>query len=397
VPNLSAIRKTARAVGFPVLIEPLEARRMLAVDLLSYHGGDLASNGVNANETLLTPGNVKPSTFGKQLSFNLDGQAYAEPLVKTALNITTGANQGIHDVVFVATEHDSLYALDANGATVLWKDSFIFNAAGNPNPLNANIPSGVTSVPNADVNSANIAPEIGITSTPTIDAATGMLYLTAKTKEVIGGFTHYIYRLHKIDIHNGADTSVIIGDTIVSGGAYYYRTTDTGSGTDPYTQGPGTGSNGDGNITSQVAFGGRPAGAWGGQHRVYFNALRELQRPGLVLYNGHIYIAFGSHGDNGPYHPRAHRRIQHHAERRSRWHLAGGWHHRSRFTRQFLFRNRQRHVRLQQRRCHGQWWFPRQRRLQRLLPESRFRCLHPDQPEHQRLGVQTRRLLLTVQ
>src|SRR5207248_1771049 len=92
VASLNVVRKAARAVQFPVCFEALESRRMLAVDLLGYHGGDLASNGVNANETLLTPGNVKTSTFGKQFSVPLDGQAYAEPLVKTNVNITTGAN-----------------------------------------------------------------------------------------------------------------------------------------------------------------------------------------------------------------------------------------------------------------------------------------------------------------
>src|SRR5947209_15650415 len=109
-----------------------------------------------------------------------------------------------------------------------------------------------------------------------------MLYLTAKTKEIIGAYTHYIYRLHKINIQNGADTSVIIGDTILNGG-YYYRITDTGTGTDPYVIGTG-----DGNITSQAALAGQPAANFGTTHRVYFNTLRELERPGLVLYNNHI-------------------------------------------------------------------------------------------------------------
>src|SRR5205807_307157 len=112
--------------------------------MLGYHGATLSSNGVNASETVLTPGNVKTTTFAKQFSVALDGQAYSEPIVKTGVNITTGANQGVHDVVFSATQHDGLYAIDANGGTVLWKDSFIFNTAGNPNPLNANIPTGVT-------------------------------------------------------------------------------------------------------------------------------------------------------------------------------------------------------------------------------------------------------------
>src|SRR2546423_1364293 len=277
-------------------VEPLERRPFLSADILTYRN-DLQNTGVNANETQLTPGNVKVSSFGKQFSVPLDGQAYSEPLVKTGVNITTGANQGVHDVVFAVTQHDSLYAIDANGGTVLWKDSFIFNAAGNPNPLNANIASGVTTVPSGETGSGDITVEIGITSTPTIDPATGMLYLCAKTKEIVGGFTHYVLRLHKINIQNGVDTSTVIADTIVSGGIYYYRVTDTGAGTDPYTQSPGAaGSSGDGKITSQAAIDGRPAASWGGQGRVYFNALRQMNRPGLVLYNDHIYIAWASHG-----------------------------------------------------------------------------------------------------
>src|SRR5207253_1942602 len=113
----------------------------------------------------------------------------------------------------------------------------------------------------------------------------------------VSGFTHYVYRLHKINIQNGVDTSTVIGDTIYNAGIYYYRVTDQGTGTDPYVNGSGAGA-----ITSQAAIDGRPAATWGGVNRVYFNALREMNRPGLVLYSNHIYIAWASHGDNGPYH-----------------------------------------------------------------------------------------------
>jgi hypothetical protein len=283
----AAVALAARRVRFPqpiALLEALESRRLLsAADQLSYHGGDLTSVGVNANETILTPGNVKTSTFGKQFAVTVDGQAYSEPLYKSGVNITTGANQGVHDVLYVATEHDSLYAIDANGGTVLWKDSFIFNAAGNPNPLNANIASGVTSVPQPDVISGDISTEIGITSTPVIDPNTGFLYLTAKTKEVVGGANHYVYRLHKINIQNGVDTSVVIGDTIYNGSTYTYRT--SGANTDPYVVGNGAG-----------------AISVGGQSRVYFNALRQMNRPALEIQNGRIWTMWASHGDNGPYH-----------------------------------------------------------------------------------------------
>src|SRR6185436_6222646 len=100
----------------------------------SYHN-DLASSGVNANETLLTRSNVNSSSFGKLASLSVTGQVYAQPLVKRNVNITTGPFAGLRDVVFVATEHNQLYALDAgtlNGADspstlgqLLWQRNFL--------------------------------------------------------------------------------------------------------------------------------------------------------------------------------------------------------------------------------------------------------------------------------
>ena len=249
--------------------ETLERRQLLSADVLTYHN-DNSSTGQNLAETVLTPTDVNVNQFGKIFAAPLDGQVYAQPLVKTGVNITTGQFQGTHDVVFVATQHDSLYAFDAQSGVQLWHDSFI-NPAG-----------GVTSVPSGDVNTGDISPEIGITSTPVIDPSTSILYLTAKTKEVRADGNHYVYRLHAIDIGSGAEAlggPAIMGDTLFNGG-YTYRTI-----LDPYV--PGTG---DGAITV------------GGQSRVYFNALRQMNRPGLTLANGTIYIAFASHGDNGPYH-----------------------------------------------------------------------------------------------
>src|SRR5437016_7758651 len=100
--NVSKRASLALRAAAVQAIEPLEARRFLSADILTYRN-DLQNTGVNANETQLTPGNVKVSSFGKQFSVPLDGQAYSEPLVKTGVNITTGANQGVHDVVFATT------------------------------------------------------------------------------------------------------------------------------------------------------------------------------------------------------------------------------------------------------------------------------------------------------
>ncbi len=239
------------------------------VNVLSYHN-DHSSTGQNLLETTLSPASVNSTQFGKQLTTPVDGQVYAQPLYVSGVNITAGPAPGVHNVVYVVTQHDSLYAIDADSGAVLWHDSFINPAAG------------VTTVPGSDVKSTDITPEIGITSTPVIDANSGILYLTAKTKEVSGGQSHYVYRLHAINIVSGAEAlggPAVIGDTIAvnAGGS---------SSTYTYISGPSVAGSGGGSVNGVISF----------------NALRELNRPGLTLANGSVYIAFSSHGDNPPYH-----------------------------------------------------------------------------------------------
>ena len=253
------IRKTFRPG-----LEFLETRVVPAnVDVLSNHYDNLLS-GNNRSETVLTPANINATNFGKLFDYQVDGYVYAQPLYKANLSIG-----GVtHNVVFAATEHDTVYAFDADGGGLLWKRSFL------------DPPNGITSVPQPDVISGDIVPEIGITGTPVIDAATNTMYVVAKTKEVIGGTAHYVQKLHALDITTGLDRAtngvVTIGDTTIGGpdGGY----TDTTN-----ISVPGTGVGSDGTT-------------------LRFNALKESNRPALALVNGVVYVSFASHGDNGPYH-----------------------------------------------------------------------------------------------
>jgi hypothetical protein len=265
-------------------VELLETRLAPAnVNITSFHY-DTSIQGQDTQETQLTPLNVNSSLFGKLASVAVDGYTYAQPLYLTGLMI--GGQP--HDVAFVSTEHDSVYAFNVvkdatSGAvtiTQLWQRSFITGGPGGPTT------AGITSVPQPDIISGDIVPEIGITGAPVIDAGSGTLYVVAKTKEVRTGDAtpHYVQTLHALDVTTGADK---------------YVTTGNGG----YVIGDTHGSATFANETTTIIVPGQGAETSGGANpMVAFSALKENQRPSLQLLNGRVYVAWASHGDNGPYH-----------------------------------------------------------------------------------------------
>ena len=244
----NSMAKASELVLASLLLSALPAMAQTSVVTQNY---DNARTGANTNEAILTPWNVNTNQFGKLYSYAVDGYVYAQPLYLPGVNIP---GQGLHNVVFVATEHDSMYAFDADsGGAPLWQASLLDSAHG--------AGAGAIPVPSTDVYTQDIVPEIGITGTPVIDPATGTLYVVSKTKE--GGT--YVQRLHALDITTGAEQ--------------------------PSFNSP---------VQIQASVPGSGSGSSGGM--LTFDPLWQNQRPGLLLQNGIVYIGFAAHGDNGPYH-----------------------------------------------------------------------------------------------
>src|ERR1700720_3993699 len=214
---------------------PTAAQGPVSVTTYQYNN---RRTGVNSNENTLTPLNVNPTSFGKLFSQSVNGDIYGQPLYMANVTI----NGAVHNVVFVATEHDSVYAFDADSnagtsAQPLWMTSFLS--------------TGVTTV--SDNYCSDITPEYGVTGTPVIDPLTNTIYVVVETLE---DGTSYVKRLHALDITTGAEKP---GSPIV--------------------------------ITASVTV--------PGQSPVTFNTQWENQRAGLLFYNGVVYIAFGAHCDAG--------------------------------------------------------------------------------------------------
>ncbi len=211
-----------------------------SADVVTYHN-DNARTGQNLSEMTLTPANVNSTNFGKLAVFSVDGKVDGEPLYLSALSVA-GAT---HNVLFVVTEHDSVYAMDADNGTVLWKVSML--------------QSGETT---SDARSCSqVVPEIGITATPVINRSAGphgTIYVVAMSKDGSG----YHQRLHALDVTTGAEQF---------GGPTTIQASFTGTG-DNSTAG-----------------------------KVVFDPGQYEERSGLLLMNGVIYTTWTSHCDNRPY------------------------------------------------------------------------------------------------
>jgi hypothetical protein len=214
---------------------------------ITQHHNDINGTGVNSQETILTPANVigtdKGGHFGKLYSLPVDGQVYAQPLYLQGVNIP--GYVGARNVLYVATENNSVYAFDADSSTpiVYWQKTL-------------GIPILCTQIPGC---AYDLVPAIGITGTPVIDIARNAIDVVTSTYTMgNAGFS-----LHSLNLTTGAER---IGSPVVISG-----------------QVAGTSYDGNGSV-------------------VTFTPIKQLQRPGLLLLNGDVYIAFGSHSDIPPYH-----------------------------------------------------------------------------------------------
>jgi hypothetical protein len=152
------------------LISPHEASPQ--TNVLTWHDDNLRT-GQNLSEAILTPANVKSSTFGLRFNFHVDGKVDAQPLYVSGVRFAT---QGTHNVIYAATEHDSVYAFDADTGKHYWKVSML----------------GPGETPSDSRECDQVTPEIGITSTPVIDLKSGlhgMIFLVAMSKDASGKFT----------------------------------------------------------------------------------------------------------------------------------------------------------------------------------------------------------------
>lgn len=236
--NLSA---TSGNLSHTVPITVTVTAAAAGIDITTYHD-DVGRTGLNSNETVLTLANVTAATFGLLRTLPVDGLVDGQPLYLSALNV----GGQTHNVVFAVSEHDSVYAFDADSGTQIWKTSIL----------------GANETTSGNHGCSQITPEIGITSTPVIDRTAGphgTIFVVGMSQDAQGA---YHQRLHALDVTNGTE---------ISGGP-----------TEINASFPGTG-----------------AGSAGGQ--VTFAPGQYAERAGLLLLNGVIYMGWTSHCDFQPY------------------------------------------------------------------------------------------------
>jgi|HubBroStandDraft_6_1064221.scaffolds.fasta_scaffold00132_30 hypothetical protein len=208
---MTPIRLNARAhrlagtASLALILLLASASTVAQTAVTTYHY-DNNRTGWNSTETVLTPANVNSSSFGLLATVRLDDQVDAQPLVVPGVNITAGNNQGTHDVVYVVTGNDTIYAIDANAGTVLLSVHL-----GKPvfMPLGCN----------------NNGPNVGISSTPVIDTSTGTLYLIAYTQDTTGP----AYRVHALDLGSLTDKMtpqvITASHTLTDGTSFVFNAT----------------------------------------------------------------------------------------------------------------------------------------------------------------------------
>jgi hypothetical protein len=229
------------AAALFIVFAPQSVSTGLTADVVTYHA-DVARTGQYLNETILTPANVASATFGKTRFFTADGKVDAQPLFLSNLPVP---NVGVRNVLFVATEHDSVYAFDADNGTTLWKTSLL----------------GTNETTSDTRGCSQVTPEIGITSTPVIDRSRGphgVIYVVAMSKTS----SAYFQRLHALDAALGTE---------MFGGP----------------------------VTVQASYPGNGAGSAGGV--VPFDSKQYEERAGLLQVNGQILTVWTSHCDIDPY------------------------------------------------------------------------------------------------
>jgi hypothetical protein len=213
-----------------------------AADVLTFHN-DVARTGQNLAETALTPNNVTSAKFGKVGFYAADGLVDAQPLYASNVAVPT---KGTHNLLIVATEHGSVYGLDADSGATIWQTS--------------TYKAGETS--SDDLGCDAVTPEIGVTSTPVIDrnsGPNGAVYAVAMTKDLSG---NYHQRLHAFDLALGTE---LFGGPVEIQASY-----------------PGTGVNSNGSAD-------------------VFDPAQYVERSALLLSNGVVYTTWASHCDTDPY------------------------------------------------------------------------------------------------